>query len=196
MRPPSPAGGPTHTSIVSYTLHWPLDWRRRLTQTFFKFTIPSTTCCTWRWTYCKLYTSKYLVYNTCGPRRCRCVMACAKGTVRTDLAGGGPVFCMDPNTFFLPRNATKVHGQPRSVPPGPTRSNRVKTRPHTALVSCARDLALVSISVSTILLFLSVLFPCISYMHAASGLLSWSMQLLAPAERSALYKVHTYSSST
>ena len=41
MRPPSPAGGPTHTSIVSYTLHVPLDWGRRLTQTFFKFTIPS-----------------------------------------------------------------------------------------------------------------------------------------------------------
>ena len=37
MRPPSPAGGPTHTSIVSYTLHWLLNWGRRLTQTFFKF---------------------------------------------------------------------------------------------------------------------------------------------------------------
>ena len=35
--PPSPAGGPTHTSIVSYTLHWLPDWGRRLTQTFFKF---------------------------------------------------------------------------------------------------------------------------------------------------------------
>ena len=40
MRPPSPAGGPTHTSIVSYTLHWLLDGGRHLTQTFFKFTIP------------------------------------------------------------------------------------------------------------------------------------------------------------
>ena len=38
--PPSPAGGPTHTSIVSYTLHWLPDWGRRLTQNFFKFTIP------------------------------------------------------------------------------------------------------------------------------------------------------------
>ena len=35
--PPSPAGGPTHTSIVSYTLHWLPDWGRLLTQTFFKF---------------------------------------------------------------------------------------------------------------------------------------------------------------
>ena len=39
MRPPSPAGGPTHSSIISYALHWLLDWGRRLTQTFFKFTI-------------------------------------------------------------------------------------------------------------------------------------------------------------
>ena len=39
MRLPSPAGGPTHASTVSYTLHWLLDWGRRLTQTFFKFTI-------------------------------------------------------------------------------------------------------------------------------------------------------------
>ena len=35
MRPPVPAGGPTHTSIVSYTLHWLPDWGRRLTHTFF-----------------------------------------------------------------------------------------------------------------------------------------------------------------
>ena len=40
MRPPSPDGGPTHTSVVFFTLHWLLDWGR-LTQGFFKFTIPS-----------------------------------------------------------------------------------------------------------------------------------------------------------
>ena len=32
---------------------------------------------------------------------------------------------------------------------------------------------------TTLLLLLSILFSCISYMHAASGLLSWSMELLA-----------------
>ena len=41
MRLPSRAGEPTRTSIVSNTLHWLLDWGRRLIQTFFKFTIPS-----------------------------------------------------------------------------------------------------------------------------------------------------------
>ena len=40
MRLLSPDGGPTHASIVSYTLHWLLDWGRPLTQTVFKFTIP------------------------------------------------------------------------------------------------------------------------------------------------------------
>ena len=40
MRPASPAGGPTHASIVSYIVHWLLDWDRRLTQTFCEFTIP------------------------------------------------------------------------------------------------------------------------------------------------------------
>ena len=46
MRPPSPAGGPTHTSIVSYTLHWLPDWGHRLTQAVFKF--DHTAACTRR----------------------------------------------------------------------------------------------------------------------------------------------------
>ena len=36
---------------------------------------------------------------------------------------------------------------------------------------------------TTLLLLLSILFSCISYMHAASGLLSWSMELLEYASR-------------
>ena len=39
MGPASPAGGPTHASIVYYTLRWQLDWGC-LTQTFLKFSIP------------------------------------------------------------------------------------------------------------------------------------------------------------
>ena len=35
-----------------------------------------------------------------------------------------------PKHDFLPRNGTNGHEQPRSVPSGSTRSNRVKTRPH------------------------------------------------------------------
>ena len=37
MRPPSPAGGPTHTSNVSYTLPWLQDRGRRLTHFLFLF---------------------------------------------------------------------------------------------------------------------------------------------------------------
>ena len=37
MRPPPPACGPTHTSIVSITLHPLPDWGRRLTQTSVNF---------------------------------------------------------------------------------------------------------------------------------------------------------------
>ena len=46
MRSLSPAGGPTHTPIVSYTLYWLPDWGRRLTQTFFTFC--HTVACTGR----------------------------------------------------------------------------------------------------------------------------------------------------
>ena len=36
-----------------------------------------------------------------------------------------------PKHDFLPRNGTNGHEQPRSVPSGSTRSNKVKTRPQT-----------------------------------------------------------------
>ena len=44
-------------------------------------------------------------------------------------------------------------------------------------------LSLVAISTRYKVLFLSVFFLCISYMHATSGLLSWIMELLAFASR-------------
>ena len=36
-----------------------------------------------------------------------------------------------PKHAFLPRNGTNGHEQPRSVPSGSIKSNRVKTRPYT-----------------------------------------------------------------
>ena len=44
-----------------------------------------------------------------------------------------------PKHAFLPRNGTNGHEQPRSVPSGSTRSNRVKTRPDTR--SCCSSIA-------------------------------------------------------
>ena len=51
---------------------------------------------------------------------------------------------------------------------------------YTALVWCAKDLPLVSILMYKVqpCALSPPLFVCISYMHAASGLLSWSMELL------------------
>ena len=45
------------------------------------------------------------------------------------------------------------------------------------------DLPLVSISIRLCLTAFSPSFSCISYMHAASGLVSWSMERLAFATR-------------
>ena len=52
-----------------------------------------------------------------------------KVIVRTDLSGEAQDSGWTQTRFFLPRNGTNGHEQPRSVSSGFTRSNRVKTRP-------------------------------------------------------------------
>ena len=51
-----------------------------------------------------------------------------KVTVRTDWLARTSIL-HGPKQAFLPRNGTNDHDQPRSVPLGPTRSNRVQIRP-------------------------------------------------------------------
>ena len=40
MRPPAPAGGPTHTFLLSLTRHWPTGGGWCLIQTFFTSSLP------------------------------------------------------------------------------------------------------------------------------------------------------------